>query len=142
MQKRSIDHAIELLNCEGVTLALYDGKREIISKKRGVSPLLEFLDNGESLSTFSCADRVVGKGAAFLYVLLKAKELYTHVISEEALKTLKKFGIPVTFHKWVPCIINRKGDGICPVESAVLNIEDPERALIAIRNRIAELSGK
>ena len=38
---------------------------------RGVAPLLNWLDDGTDLEGFSAADRVVGRGAAFLYCLLK-----------------------------------------------------------------------
>lgn len=38
-----------------------------------------------------------------------------------------------------PRIINRKGDGLCPMEKAVLDIDDPLQAKEAILARLAEM---
>ena len=48
---------------------------------RGVKPLLSRLDNRVALQGFCAADKVVGKGAAFLYVLLGVRELYAVTVS-------------------------------------------------------------
>ena len=45
------------------------------TSQRGVAPLLNWLDAGINLTGFSAADRVVGRGAAFLYCLLGVKEV-------------------------------------------------------------------
>ena len=45
------------------------------TSQRGVAPLLNWLDDGVDLKGYSAADRVVGRGAAFLYCLLGVKEI-------------------------------------------------------------------
>ena len=63
------------------------------STERGVKPLLDFIENGPNLRGFSAADKIVGKAAALLYVLLGVKEVYAPVMSETALYTLAHNGI-------------------------------------------------
>lgn len=110
------------------------------SRLRGVRPLLNWLDEGEDLSGAVVADRVVGNGAAFLYVLLGVSRVHAGVMSRAAQATLESHGIKASADELVDRILNRTQDGFCPIESAVMGIDDPEEALAAIRARLAELA--
>jgi len=123
---------------EGYTLALCKEEEIYTSKERGVKALLYFYDEGLSAG-FSAADNVVGRGAAFLYALLGVKEVYAKVLSESAKDVLDKFSVPVTCEVLVPRIINRDKTGFCPIEEAVLKVQEPLQAVCAIKNRIKEL---
>ncbi len=127
---------------EGYTLVAC--KEDIIykSKLRGVGTLLEYIEKGVCLESFSCADRVVGKGAAFLYLLLGVRCVYAPVMSRSAKSVLDKFGIVALYDNLVDRIINRSGNGFCPVESAVMDIDDVNVAYNAIRNTILDLRKK
>ena len=46
----------------------------------------------------------------------RVRELFADVVSHAALELLNGAGIPVSYTVAVPHIINRAGDGICPVE--------------------------
>ena len=132
--------AKELLESGGYTCVLTDGTAVHTSMFRGVKPLVQFLVNGTIPSGLSAADKVVGKATAYLYVLLKVKELYSLVISEPALVVLEANGIHAEYGQLVPNIINRKGDGICPFEMAVMDITDPETAYEAILRKMQEMN--
>ena len=134
-----IEKAKSLLRTEGLTCAACCGEVVYTSTDRGVAPLLRWLDEGACLPGFSVADKVVGAGAAYLYVLLGAAELYAEVISEAAVKILTRFGVLVTFGTGVAYIKNRTGDGGCPIEQAVADAAGPQDALVRIRKRLAEL---
>lgn len=101
--------------------------------KRGIKPMLDLINNEIDLTGFSVADKVVGKGAAVLFIYSKVKEIYTKVISVPALEILIKYNIKVSYDKLVENIINRKGDDICPMEKAVLNINDIDLAFRALK---------
>lgn len=132
--------AVELLKEGSYTCVWVKDSSFTPSKERGVKPLLERIDGGESLNGYFAADKVVGNGAAMLYVLLEVTELYASVISEPALGTLQKHGIPVYYDLCVPNIRNRTNTGICPIEEAVEGITSPEKALEAIRNKLKILN--
>lgn len=135
----NLEKAINLLNRSDFTCVCCNDDEIITSQKRGVAPLLEWLDEGKSLKEYSAADKVVGNGAAFLYILLEVKELHANVISKSALETLQKHNIPITYNMLVEAICNRDNTGYCPIETAVLGIISPDKALIAIRNRLNEM---
>ena len=135
----NLEKAKELLENSDYTCVICSDEETLTSHKRGVAPLLEWIDEGKSLNGYSAADKVVGNGAAFLYVLLDVKELYADVISKSALDTLTKYGIHVTYGVLTEAIRNRDNTGFCPIETAVSGISSPEMALIAIRNRLKEM---
>ena len=134
--------AAGLLEKNSLTFAAVNGDDIITSSDRGVKPLLSLIDSGSTLSGYSAADRVVGNGAAYLYVLLRVRSVYTYVISRAALETLTKYGIDVSYDTLTDAIRNRSGEGLCPMESAVAAAESPEAALGLIRNKLKELMGK
>ncbi len=109
------------------------------SQDRGVKPLLNWLEEGMDLKGFSAADRVVGRATAFLYVLLGVKAVHARIISRPAAAVLETYGIESSAEKMVEGIINRRGDGPCPFEAAVLEITDAGEALAAIRNKQMEM---
>ena len=123
----------------GYTCVLYNGESEIVSSERGVSFLLGLYNSGKDYSGYVSADKVVGKGAALLYAILGIKEIYASVISESALSVLKKGGITCTYDTLVPYIINRRGDGICPIERATMDIENPADAPSVIARTLENL---
>ena len=69
------------LTANGLTCSIRKGDTAYSSRERGVKPLLGLLDAGHRLTGYSAADRVVGNGAAFLYVLLDVRAVYAGVMS-------------------------------------------------------------
>lgn len=134
------ERAWALLQEEGFTCVLCSGDQVLTSRLRGVKPLLSWLDEGLSLKGFSAADKVVGKAAAFLYVLLGVKEVYAQVMSRPAKAVLEDHGIPNGCEEEVAAIRNRTNTGFCPMETAVWSISELEKALIAIRQKFKELN--
>ena len=130
------------LEQENYTCVLTDGERFFTSRERGVKPIVEFIASKSLPKGLFAADKVVGKATAYLYILLEIKSLYAKVISKPALKALSENGIEVKYESLVDNIINRKGDGICPFEMAVLKINDANEAYTAILDKMTELNIK
>lgn len=132
----NLTKAIEQLKSGAYTCVLCEGDTIYTSTERGVKPLLDWLDNGIDLKGFSAADKVVGKAAAFLYVLLGVKEVYSPVMSESAFYTFERNGIQPYCDKSVKNIINRAGTGFCPMEEAVMDVTEPKEAIDRIKKRL------
>ncbi len=71
--------------------------------------------------------------------LLDPHSLYAPVMSVDAIRVLKEHKIPAYYDKTTEMIINRTGDGRCPIDSSVVDVEDPQEALARIRETIARL---
>ncbi len=138
MQKNT-QIAKDILIKNGYTCVLCSGGEEYHSTLRGVKPLIDFLESGKCFEGFSAADKTVGIGVAHLYILLKVKSVWANVISESAYDLLKQNGICVFYENLVPFIINRKGDGKCPIETAVNGITDSQKAFIKIKQTLENL---
>ncbi len=121
------------------TCVLCHGEILYTSEKRGIAPMMDFLDAGYTMTGFSAADRIVGRAAAMLFVLAGVRWLYADVMSEGALAVLQTHGIGASYGTLTPCIINRKGSGQCPMEEAVQAISDPAQAREAIRRTLQRL---
>lgn len=137
--RTDMERARSLLDREGYTCVLCKGDRVYTGTQRGVMPLLRWLDSGLDMKYFSAADKVVGKATAMLYVLLGVKEVYARVMSKAAVKLLLRHSIAILWDEQVDFIQNRQGDGPCPMEQAVWELDDPHEGLAAIRKKLAEL---
>lgn len=111
----------------------------LTSEKRGIVPLLEHLEAGRLRDAF-VADKIIGKAAAMLLILGGAKGVYGEVMSEKAKELLLAAGIETAFGSLTPHIINRKGDGLCPMEQAVLDLSDPKEVPAAIKAALQRLA--
>ena len=105
------------------TLRIYDGDGLLfISAKAGLQPLLdyisEFASQHEAVTVF---DRIVGNAAALLLVKAACREVYSPLGSELAARTLDEYAVKYHFTELVPYIINREGQGMCPMEKLSLN---------------------
>ncbi len=127
-----IQQAKKLLRENSYTCVFVKDDWCFTSIDRGVAPLLQCLEQNNVPVGFCAADKVVGKAAAFLYVLLNVDTLYADVISEPAQVVLEKYKIKVEAGEVVKAIRNRTDTGYCPMETAVWEIHDPEEALQAI----------
>ena len=134
--------AKEVLENGAFTCVLVNGDEVISFSERGVKPLLALLSQSKSLESFCSADKVVGKAAAFLYLLLGVKKLHALVISEHALALLRENGICVSYDTLVPMIRNRTDTGFCPMEQATMNCASPEEALSAIKETLKKLNAR
>ena len=122
---KDLEQAKALLeNNEEYTCAACRAGESFASEEHGIRPLMRWLNEGTDLSGASAADRIVGKAAAFLYVLLRAH------------------GIEAIADAVVLAIRNRTDTGFCPMESAVWDISDPHEAKAALERKISEMMAK
>lgn len=139
MDQKYLNQALDLLTSQDLTCTIIGPETQYTSKARGIAPLLTCYK--EQLAPPNCcaADKVVGRAAAFMYVLLKVDALYAQILSKPALRVLEEAGIHTEYGQIVDAIINRTGTGFCPMESAVLDIDDPLEALAAVEKKLEQL---
>lgn len=124
----NLEQAKTLLHKDNLTCVVLGGESTYTSTQRGIAPLMRWIAEDVDMRGYSAADKVVGKAAAYLYVLLGVAEVHALVISQPALLVLERYNIAVSYDTLVPAIRNRTDTGFCPMESAVLDIEDANEA--------------
>ena len=135
-----LEKAKEFLLSGNYTCVLYKENDVYTSTLRGVKPIVQWLESDLDFHGYFAADKVVGKATAFLYSLLGVRAVYAHVISRSALEVLQAQNIDAEYGTLVDYIINRRGDGICPFESAVLEVHDPQEAYNTIKDKMKEMN--
>ncbi len=132
-----LEQAKSLLITTNSTIAVVSNGEVFTSQERGVKPLLHLLTEKKGfLKGASVADKVIGKAAALLMVLGEIKEVHTLIISEPAIKVFEKHNIPCFYDKKVTRIVNRAGDGLCPMETLCLDVDEPQEAFQKITDFI------
>ena len=118
---------IDILHSEGLTLVLKNDDGTIHRfTQRGVKDLLTLVtESPETLKGALIADKAVGKAAAACMVVGGVKHVHADVMSEPALALLQHHGVEAEYGKLVDHIINRTGDGWCPMERLSRDESDP-----------------
>ena len=137
-----LEKAIIELEQGNYTIVLVGNKDIFKSNERGVTPLLKLVESEKNYSFYSAADKVVGKAAAFLYIILGIKKVHGNIISKLAADIFDKCNVEYTYNTLVENIKNRTNTGFCPMESAVKDLSNPQEALEAIKHKLRELNNK
>ena len=140
-QKKELDRAKMLIRTgKAECVLLKHGKISRIERGRGVSPLLRLYDRDpEAMRGGIIVDKVIGRAAAAIAINGGAEFVHGELMSEDARHFLKENGIASSCVLNVHRILNRKRNGLCPLEQSVSGIDNPSKALAALRKRIAEL---
>ena len=134
-----LEKAREIYSSGEFTCVLVKGDNIITSAENGIKPLLKFIADSEDYSGFSAADKIVGKAAAFLYAKLGVSAVYAEVLSADGKRILETNGITCEYASLTEQIINRKGDGLCPMELTVKNTEDTETAYRLLLEKVRSM---
>lgn len=109
------------------------------SHEKGILPLYQAVRKfPDKLIGASASDRVVGKGAALLFVHLEVAFLYAEVISHPAQAVLEAAGIKVEYGRLVPRIMNRNKNGLCPIETMAMDANGAEELIPRVESFLTE----
>ena len=133
------DKALAVLRNTDASFVYVTEEAVLTSEYKGIRRLLTLVNEQTVLADGFVADRIVGKAAALLMVLQGAKNVYAETIDQPALAVFRTHGVNVMFRKAIPIIINRAGDGICPMENAVLAVDDPREAFTVLSETVKKL---
>ena len=123
-------------------VVIKDGEVVYKASGHGIKPLLDLLERSPGLlAGADAADRIVGKAAALLFVKGAAASVYGEVMSGAAYDVLVSNGVTAGWGTRAASISNRDGSGICPMERAVLNVDDPDEAFHVLKDTLKRLTG-
>jgi len=140
----NIENKIKEALSKGFTFVVFDGVKVVhLDKRDGILPVFEFVkthvDDLSTVANFSYGDKIVGKAAAFLFVLLKPRFVYAKTLSENALTLLKNNNLEFSYGETTPFIKSRDGKDRCPFEKAVEGATSPIEALKRIEQTLLNL---
>lgn len=137
--ENKLENIISLYHSDDYTLVIDTGTTVYYSREPGLYRLLSFAESKAFLGSYA-ADRIVGKAAAMIYILLGFNAVYAEIISTDARSLFDKYHIAYQFGKTVDHIISHNGRDICPLEKALNDIYDPKAAPAILRETLASLT--
>ena len=117
---------------EAAAVTARDGVIQARASGRGVLPLLKLLDDGH-LRHALVVDKVVGRAAAAVCLVGRARRVHGLLMSEEAKSLLAAHNVPASADRLVPKILNRDQSASCPLEARVAQEADPQKMVAALR---------
>ena len=140
MEKNTyLEKAKNIIKDTSAVFAYVSANEEIISSAKGIGFVASLCNDKKDLSKGAVADKIVGKAAAMLFVLLGLKYVHAETISTGAVKVFEEYGVEYSCDVITEAIVNRKGDGLCPMEMAAKDTETPEETLSAVNKKLEEL---
>ncbi|NLP18135.1 MAG: DUF1893 domain-containing protein [Firmicutes bacterium] len=125
---------------KGYSLVLVKNGILIATKRgKGISPLLELIEESTNLDGAYLGDKVFGRAAALLAIYAGFTGVYARVISKSALAFLQGRHLKVAYGRQVDTILNREGTGSCPMEKLTTTINSPRAAITRIKMKLLEL---
>ena len=130
----------QILKNKAGCLIIKNGRIIRQANGRGIAPILDlYRQHSGDMQNAILVDKVIGKAAAMVAVCGKVRRVHAELICDSAVELLKKHDIQVSWTLKVENILNRRRDGLCPMESAVLNVSDPQTGLIVLEKAVAAM---
>lgn len=140
----ALNEAIELIKQDEIACALIlNGQIIATAKGRGIKPLMEICQsNIDAAKGAILADKIIGRAASFIAIHFGIKAVYGETMSKGAMQLLSEHSVEAAQNILADEIRNRANTGICPMDSAVLNITEVEEAVSRLNEEILRLSKK
>jgi len=121
-----LDIAKEKLVSDDLAICIVkNGETIYTSQEKGIYPIYNaYIRLKDALAGASIADRVIGKAAAMLSKSANIDNLYSVIITGDAVSILE--GVNVEYSEIVPYIKNRDKTDLCPIEKMSRTTNDTD----------------
>lgn len=142
MGARLIQTSLDAIRAGEAACIVISNDRVIAKEQgRGVLPIMRLCENG-LLRNATVVDKVVGRAAAMVMTHGGVTACHAITMSESAYRWLSEHGVQTSWETLVPYIINRKGDGMCPMEDTTKDLQSDEHILQVLKKKLAEITAK
>ena len=102
----------------------------------GIRPVIDRINEKEDyFKGLEVVDKIIGKASAMLLSLSGVKKVHAIVLSQAGKDIFDKYDVEYSFDELTDYIVNRKGDGMCPMEMTVKDIDDLREAYEALKKK-------
>ncbi len=135
---KDIALARKILSSEDYSIVVIQNEKILgHSKGDGIKPILNIINKlGEEIEGTVIGDRILGKASAFLCRYSKVSGVYSPQATKTAIAILIIGGILCQADEIIPLIKNRSGDGLCPFEKMLQDVESPEEAYKILKDKV------
>jgi len=135
-----MDVARGVLSKTGCSIVVVkDGKVLTEKKGDGIRPILDtIVELGNKMWGTVVGDRILGKASALLCVYSRVDGVYSPQATKTAIAVLIRAGIPGQTEEIIPYVKNRDGDGVCPFEKMLADIDSSEEAYNILKEKVTK----
>lgn len=138
-RRRAVTSAVNLIGEDrAACIVIQDGVIVRSETGRGVAPIIRLCESG-FLRDADVVDKVVGKAAAMVMTHGGVRTCHAVTISRPALEWLERHQVRTEYDVCTEYIVNRTGDGMCPMEQTVKGLEDDKDIIVVLKEKLAEL---
>ena len=128
-----IEKAKEIFNSGDYSFVLVKGEDIIKETQKGLGPLVKLAEGEKDFTDYSICDRITGRAASFLYVLLGLKEVYAVKMAKLAVQILDRAEIKFGAGGFVETVLDENMSDTDKFEKAVLRSGSAINALNDIK---------
>ena len=135
---RDLKLAREVLSTTDCSIVVVSyGKIWKKKKGEGIKSILEvFEEMGEDIHRSVIGDRILGRASALLCRYVKAQGVYSPQGTKTGIALLIMGGVPCQVDELIPLIINRNGNGLCPFEEMLKDVDSPDEAYKILKEKV------
>lgn len=105
----------------------------ITNNEKGLSSIIDLIDSGDDFSDYAICDKVTGRAAAFLYVLLGVETVHAEKMAKLAIQILDRAEIKYSYDELIETVLDSQMKEIDPVELSVLRSGSAVQAINDIK---------
>lgn len=130
---KDLDKAKEIFSSGKYSFVLCKDDDIITETESGLAPLVKLIESGKDFFEYSICDKVCGRAASFLYVLMGLKEVHAVTMAKLSVQILDRAEINYSTDNFVEKILNREKTDLDKFETAVIRSGSAVNALEDIK---------
>lgn len=129
----NLDIAKEEFSKDNYSFVIAGEGKIITSKEKGLSPVIDLIESGDDFSEYAVCDKITGRAAAFLYVLLGIEAVHAKKMAKLAVQILDRAEIEYSYDEMIETVLDEDMKEIDPVELSVLRSGSAVQAINDIK---------
>ena len=132
----NIDTAKEEFSKDDYSFVIAGEGKIITNKEKGLKSVIDLIESGKDFSEYSLCDKITGRAAAFLYVLLGIEAVHAKKMAKLAVQILDRAEIEYSYDEMIETVLDAQMKEIDPVELSVLRSGSAIQAIEDIKKAI------
>ena len=100
-----LEKAKEIFYSGNYSFVLVKNEDIISSSQKGIMQIVELIESGKDFTDYSLCDRIAGRAAAFLYILLGVKEVHSVKMTKLATNILDRAEIKFSADEYIEKVL-------------------------------------
>ncbi len=138
MLMTDLEKAKEIFYSEDYSFVLVKNEDIISSSQKGIRQIVELIESKKDFTDYSMCDRITGRAAAFLYVIMGVKAVHSVKMTKLATNILDRAEIKFSADEYIEKVLDSELKNTDRFENAVIHSGSAITALEDIKKELAK----